>query len=102
MTTITEERYRTLLDASSALADQPTIQAVLRSLRDVLSNVSALHGAEIYALDGEGNSLYLLDDDKEADAPQITIGTKIPCLGAVAEVVEKQKPVFVPDMAKRC
>ena len=56
----TEDRYRTLLDASSALADQPTIKAVLHSLRDVLSSTSRLHGAELYVLSNDGDSLHLL------------------------------------------
>ena len=33
-----EDRYRTLLDAFSAVADQRTVKAVLQSLRGVLSN----------------------------------------------------------------
>jgi formate hydrogenlyase transcriptional activator len=95
--TIVEDRYRTLLDASAALADQPTIKAVLRSLRDVLSSVSALHGADLYVLSDEGTSLHLVDFDKEADAPVVKIGTKVASIGAAAEVLEEQKPVFVPD-----
>src|SRR5215469_16833164 len=98
-TTITEERYRTLLDASSVLADQPTIKAVLRSLRDVLSNVSALHGADLYVLSEDKKSLHLLESDKDADAPVINVGTTIPCFGAVAEALQKQEPIFLPDVA---
>ena len=98
--TIVEDRYRTLLDASSALADQPTIKAVLRSLRDVLSSVSALHGADLWVLSDEGTSLSLVDFDKEADAPVVKIGTKISRIGAAAEVLEEQKPVFLPDVAQ--
>jgi formate hydrogenlyase transcriptional activator len=97
--TIVEDRYRTLLDASSAVADQPTIKAVLRSLRDVLSSVSALHGADLWVLSDEGTSLHLVDFDKEADAPRVKTGTKISRIGAAAEVVEEQKPVFLPDIA---
>src|SRR5215469_8393144 len=97
METITEERYRTLLDASSALADQPTVKA---SLRSVLSSTTSLHGADLYVLDEDGNSLRLLDFDKEADAPLISIGTKLRCVGATAEVIQKQKPVLLPDVAE--
>jgi formate hydrogenlyase transcriptional activator len=95
-----ENRYRSLLDASSALADQPTIKAVLHSLRDVLSSVSALHGADLYMLSDEGTSLQLVDCDKEADAPLIKIGTTISCIGAAAQVLEQQEPVFIPDLAQ--
>jgi formate hydrogenlyase transcriptional activator len=97
--TMAEERYRSLLDASTVLADQPTIKAVLRSLRDVLSSVSALHGADLWVLSDEGTSLRLVDFDKEVDAPVIKIGTRISLTSAAAEVIEAQKPVFVPDTA---
>jgi formate hydrogenlyase transcriptional activator len=98
--TIAEGRYRTLLDASSVLADQPTIKAVLSSLRSVLSSASKLHGADLYVLDNDGNNLRLLDYDKELDAPGIRIGSRIPCTGVAAEVLEKQKPVFLPDVSQ--
>jgi formate hydrogenlyase transcriptional activator len=98
--TIAEDRYRTLLSASRAVADQPTVKAVLQSLRSVLSSTSRLHGADLYVLNDGGESLRLLDADKEADAPVIEIGTKLPLVGAVAEVIERQKPVFLPDVSQ--
>jgi len=98
--TIAEERYRSLLDASSAFADQPTIKAVLRSLRDVLSNVSALHGAELFVLSNDGKYLHLFESDKEADGPFLKTGTSISCLGVCAEVLEKQQPILIPDVAE--
>ena len=57
----TEDRYRTLLDASSTLADQPTVKAVLHSLRGVLSSTSRLHGAELCVLSDDGESLFTFD-----------------------------------------
>src|ERR1700756_1257942 len=96
----TDSRYRALLDASSALADQPTIKAVLHSLRDVLSRTCGIHGAHLYILDGGGESLHLLEFDQEADAPAIKTGTEIACIGAAAQVLEKQKPVFLPDVSQ--
>jgi formate hydrogenlyase transcriptional activator len=98
--TIAEDRYRTLLDALSALSDQPTINAVLHSLRNVLCSISRLHGVDLYVLNDNGDTLHLLDADKETDAPAIKIGTKIPCLGAAAQVIQEQKPVFLPDLAQ--
>jgi formate hydrogenlyase transcriptional activator len=96
----TEDRYRTLLDASSTLADQPTIKAVLHSLRDVLSRTCGIHGAHLYILDSGVESLHLLEFDQEADAPAIKTGTKISCIGAAAQVLEEQKPVFLPDVSQ--
>ena len=95
----TENRYRTLLEASGALADQPTVKAVLHSLRDVLSSSCSLHGAHLYVL-SDGESLHLLEFDREADAPAIKIGTKISRIGAVARVLEEQEPVFLPDVSQ--
>jgi len=96
----TESRYRTLLDASSALADQPTVKAVLHSLRDVLSSTSRLHGTELYVLDDDGQSLHVLEFDRDPDAPAFKIGTKVSRIGAAAQVLEEQKPVFIPDTSQ--
>ena len=96
----TEDRYRTLLDASSTLADQPTVKAVLHSLRDVLSSSCRLHGVDIYVLGNGGDTLHLLDFDREADAPAIRVGTRISLIGAAARVLEEREPVFLPDVSQ--
>jgi formate hydrogenlyase transcriptional activator len=96
----TEDRYRTLLDASSTIADQPTVKAVLHSLRDVLSSTSRLHGAELFVLSDDGDSLATFEFDRDADAPAIRVGTRVLRIGAVAEVLDEQKPVFVPDLSQ--
>jgi formate hydrogenlyase transcriptional activator len=96
--TITEDRYRMLLDASTALADQPTVKAVLQSLRGVLSSTSRLHGAELFVLNADGGSLSSFEFDRDPDAPAIARGAKLLLVGAVAQVLDAQKPVFVPDL----
>jgi len=93
-------RYRALLDASSAIADQPTVRAVLHSLRGVLFSSCRLHGAELYVLGSDGESLHVLEFDREADAPPIKTGTKISRIGAAARVLDEQKPVFLPDVSQ--
>lgn len=97
--TATNGRYRALLDASSAIADQPTVKAVLQSLRGVLSNTCSIHGAFLYLLSDDGNSLQVLEFDREADAPAITTGTRISRIGAAAQVLDEQQPVFLPDVS---
>ncbi|MGB0036819.1 MAG: sigma 54-interacting transcriptional regulator, partial [Candidatus Acidiferrales bacterium] len=96
----TEDRYRTLLDASSTFADQPTIKAVLHSLRDVLSSSCRLHGAHLYVLGGDAETLHLLDFDREPDAPAIRVGTRISLTGAVARALEEREIVFLPDVSQ--
>src|SRR5271157_6087697 len=98
--TSAEDRYRSLLDASSTLADRPTVKAVLHSVRSVLSSISKLHGAELYVLSDDGDSLYTFEFDRDADAPAIKIGTSVLRIGAVARVLDEQKPVFVPDLSQ--
>jgi formate hydrogenlyase transcriptional activator len=98
--TVSERRYRTLLDASSILAEQPTIKAVLSSLRSVLSSSSRLHGVDLYVLDSDGSNLRLLDSDRELDAPQIRVGSSVPATGVAAEVIEQQRPIFIPDVSQ--
>src|SRR5215469_16101607 len=100
MVTIAEGRYQTLLEASSALAEQPTVKAVLHSVRNVLSSISRLHGAELYVLTDDGKGFYTFECDRDADAPAIRIGTKGLRIGAVAQALDGQKPVFVPDLAQ--
>lgn len=98
--TIIEDRYRSLLDASSVLADQPTIKAVLHSLRDVLSSISTLHGTELYVLSDDGKSLHVFEFDRAPDAPSINVGTELLRIGIIAEVIDEQKPVLLPDVSQ--
>ena len=89
-----------MLDVSRAMVEQPTVKAVLHSLRDVLSNSIRLHGADLYLLDSDRDTLHILEFDREADAPAIKIGTKISRIGAVAQALEQQEPVFLPDVSQ--
>src|SRR5215472_1063789 len=96
----TDSRYRALLDVSSAMVEQPTVKAVLHSLRDVLSSSCRLHGVDIYVLGGGRETLHLIEFDREADAPAIKIGTKIFHVGVVARVLEDLEPAFLPDVSE--
>ena len=89
-----------LAGMSSAIADQPTVKAVLHSLRGVLSSTCGLHGAELYVLSDDCDSLYSFAFDRDEDAPAIEIGAKVLRVGAVAQAFDEQKPVFVPDVAQ--
>ena len=85
---------------SSAVADQPTVKAMLHSMRGILSSSCSFHGAFLYVLNKDEESLQVLEFDREADAPPIRIGTKISRVSAVARVLEEQKPVFLPDVSQ--
>jgi formate hydrogenlyase transcriptional activator len=98
--TPTDGRYRALLDVSIAMVEQPTVKAVVHSFRRVLSSSCRLHGAHLYVLGSNGESLHLLEFDREADAPAIKIGTRISRVGEVARVLEDLEPVFLPDVSQ--
>jgi formate hydrogenlyase transcriptional activator len=98
--TPTDGRYRALLDVSSTMVKQPTVKAVVHSFRRVLSSSCRLHGAHLYVLGSDGESLHLLEFDREADAPAIKIGTKISRIGEAARVLEHLEPVFLPDVSQ--
>jgi len=97
---LSDSRYRALLGVSSAMVEQATVKAVLHSLRGVLSSSCRLHGTHLYILGSGGDSLHLLEFDQEADAPAFKIGTKISRLGAVADALDKQESVFLPDVSQ--
>jgi len=96
----TDSRYRALLDVSAALVEQPTVRAVLHSLRDVLSSSVRLHGTDLYLLNSDRETLHLLEFDRAADAPAIRIGTRISRIGAAAQALEQREPVFLPDVSR--
>src|ERR1700720_3798733 len=91
----TDNRYRALLDVSAALVEQPTVKAVLHSLREVLSSSVRLHGTDLYLLDSGRDTLHLLEFDRAVDAPAIRIGTKISRIGAAAQALDEKEPVFL-------
>jgi formate hydrogenlyase transcriptional activator len=82
------------------MVEQPTVKAVVHSFRRVLSSSCRLHGAHLYVLGSKGESLHLLEFDREADAPAIKIGTKISRIGEVARVLEDLEPVFLSDVSQ--
>ena len=95
-----DSRYRALLNVSAALVEQPTVKAVLHSLREVLSSSVRLHGADLYLLDSDEETLHVLEFDREADAPAIKVGTKISRIGAAAQALEQREPVFLADVSQ--
>lgn len=96
----TRDRYQALLHVSNAVADQSTVNDVLRSLRSVLSNVSCVYSAGLYLFTDDHKGLKLFAYDRDADGIAVPIGTEVPCTEAFARAVERQQPVYVPDVAQ--
>src|ERR1700761_8883044 len=95
-----EDRYRALLDAATVVADQPTVKAMLRSMRGILSRTCSFHGTELYVLADEGDCFYVYEFDREVGAPAIQRGAKLLRISAPARVLEEQRPVLIPDVSQ--
>ena len=95
----TDSRYRALLEVSTAIVEQPTVKAVLHSCAAFCPAVAAFT-EDLWVLGSDGENLHVLEFDREADAPTIKIGLSISRIGAVAQVLEDQEPVFIPDISR--
>ena len=96
----TERKYQALLDVTTALANQPTVEAVLRTLRGVLSRIAAFDSVDLYLLNEDATKLRLFAFDRAPDLTGVQIGTDIPRVGPVAaRVLDEQQPVYLPDFA---
>jgi len=88
------------LNISGTVAGEPSVEALLCSLRPLLANITALHGADLFLLDDGDKTLQLFAFDRAPDAPSIPAGIQVACIGPVAQVLEGQQPRFVPDVAQ--
>lgn len=101
MTTSTSGRYRALLQVSSAIAEQPSLDAVLGSLRGVLSNIVGFDSVDLYLLSDDNETLHLIAFDRSPDLPAIRLGTTLPGTGTLADrVIQEQQPVYLADLAQ--
>jgi formate hydrogenlyase transcriptional activator len=92
-------RYRTLLEVSGAIASQPNLKAVLRSLRRLLSSVVAFDSVSLCLLSDNGNSVRLIAFDRSSEALQVEIGTEVPHAGSAAgRAIDEQNPIYIPDL----
>jgi formate hydrogenlyase transcriptional activator len=93
-----KSRYRTLLDASVTIAKQPTLNAVLRSLRQLLSSVVRLESASLLLLDASQRSVRLVALDQGPEFPDIELGIEVAIAGTSLELaIVNQAPVYIAD-----
>ncbi len=97
---LADKRYRALLDVCSTIAQQRTVQGVLHSVRSLLSNISGVYSAGLYLLTNDGKALKVIALDRASEGTPIPIGTEVTCTGVAVRVVEKNEPVYLPDVAE--
>jgi formate hydrogenlyase transcriptional activator len=92
-------RYRTLLEISSAIAHQPNLQAILKSLHDLLSAVVPFESVAILLLAEDERSIRVTAVEAESSGVEVEVGTELPYAGTSLErAIKERKPVHVSDM----
>ena len=97
-----QSRYRTLLEISSTFATRPSLDAVLRTLGDLLSNLITFDLITLLLFDNEDHILRVRTQVwNHCNPPELAIGTEIPYQGtAIERVVEEQSAIFVSDIGE--
>ncbi|HWR15700.1 MAG TPA: sigma 54-interacting transcriptional regulator [Terriglobales bacterium] len=99
--TATEDRYRALLEVSSAIAAQSNVDAILRSLRALLSSVVAFNSITLLLLEPDKRHVRVLAFDKTPGSPEIEVGTTVAFAEtAVEKVIDDQEAIYIPNVAE--
>jgi len=95
----TQNRYRILLDFSLSIAQQPSLQAVLHSVRELLSKVIAFDSASLLLLHPNRPFVRVVAIDRFTQTADPTeIGLQITLAGTVlGRAIDQQKPIFIDD-----
>jgi len=89
------DRYQALLDVSTAVASQPDIQELLRSVSDLLSKVVSFNAIALL-LNRRLSTMQLYALAAGGFDPGIPVGTEVPfCNTVIAEVLDKQEPALI-------
>jgi GAF domain-containing protein len=90
-------RYRALLKISSAVGTQPAVDAVLRSLASLLSNVVSFDDIALLLFDSSGQHLILRALEHSHEEAVLEVGTAIMYAGTgLGRALKEQIPIFVP------
>jgi len=91
-------RYRTLVDVSSALATQPDVHAVLHSIAALLSKTVSFDAMILLLRNPDNDTVQVYALESGHLQPLLPIGAAVPFKGtAIATVFETQQPIFLPD-----
>lgn len=91
-------RYSALLKISDAVGSHPSVDAVIHTFADVLSNAVSFESIALLLFDTRHNLVFRALERGMHD-PGIEIGEEIPYAGTgLARAIEEQAPVFIPDI----
>jgi len=94
-----QSRYRTLLEISSTVATQPSVDAILRSLGDLLSNLVRFDLITLLLFDRDHQTLRVRSQVwNRYNRPELAIGIEFPYKSTPIErAIEEQTAIFVSD-----
>ena len=95
----TESRYRTLLQISSTVATQPSLDAILRSLGDLLSNLVRFDLITLFLFDSDQQTLRVRSQVwNRSNRPELAVGIAFLYKSTPIErAIEEQAAIFVSD-----
>ncbi|HVO60126.1 MAG TPA: sigma 54-interacting transcriptional regulator [Terriglobales bacterium] len=94
-------RYRALLKVSGSVGPQQTVEAVIHTVADLLSNVVSFDSIGLLLLDASGQRLTLRALEQGHQESGIEIGMEFPYAGTgLGRALDEQVPVFVPDVRR--
>lgn len=95
----TQSRYRTLLEISSTVATQPSVDALLRSVGDLLSSLVRFDLITLFLFDSDQQTLRVRSQVwNRYNRPELAIGIEFPYKGTPIErAIEEQTAIFVSD-----
>ena len=93
-------RYRTLLEVSSAIAHQPNLQAILKSLHGLLSAVVPFESVAILLLAEDEKSIRVTAVESRSPGRAVQVGADLPYAGTPVErAINERKPVHTSDLS---
>ncbi len=92
-------RYQTLLEVSSAIAHQPTLQAILKSLYRLLSAIVPFESVVILLLAEDECSIRVTAIEGGSAEGRVEVGTEFPVAGTLVErAIKRRVPVYISAM----
>ncbi len=91
--------YRTLLELATAIDKQTSVQAILRSLHQLLSAIHPFDGIALMLLTEDRRSLRLVAFERGSSGPHVDLGAETPYASTAAgRAIEEQRTIYVPDL----
>ena len=96
---LANSRYHSLLKLSTAIAADPGTGDMLKSVREILSELLAIDAVLLVRLEEDDRTARLLALDQKATTPKVDVGASIKLTGsATGKALAEMKPVCIPDL----